>query len=159
MTHVGRADTVLLVRTPIPLVGIGVEKAGESAVGRAIVVADGERAHMHLTRLGEARPYEAAGHFDMRGLRLQGAEAGPSEAFWVGLSCFLPGGGAESDAGPIEKVYVVVEGEMTVETDEGETTLGPFDSCHLEAGERRSLVNRSNRPATMVVVMPYPKAS
>lgn len=114
---------------------------------------------IHVTRLDEARPYEATGHFDMRGLRLQGAEAGPSEAFWVGLSCFLPGGGAEADTGPIEKVYVVVEGEMTVTTDEGDTTLRPFDSCHLEAGEHRSLVNRTNRPASMLVVMPYPEGA
>jgi mannose-6-phosphate isomerase-like protein (cupin superfamily) len=74
----------------------------------------------------------------------------------VGLSYFLPGGGAESSATPIEKVYVVVEGELTFVTDDGEQVLGPLDSCRLAPGERRSVENRSNRVATMLVLMPYP---
>ena len=114
---------------------------------------------MHLTRLGDAQAYEAPKHFDMRGLRLQGFDASPAEGFWVGLSCFLPGGGAEPDASPLEKVYVVLEGEVTVVTDEAKTELGPLDSCYLKAGERRSIVNNTNRPASMIVVMPYPDGS
>lgn len=114
---------------------------------------------MHVTRLSAAQPYEAAKHFDMRGLRLQGFDASPSEGFWVGLSCFLPGGGAESDATPLEKVYVVLDGTVTVTTDEGDVELSALDSCYLAPGERRSLVNHSNRPASMLVVMPYPKES
>jgi len=111
---------------------------------------------MHVTRIETARPYEAPKHFDMRSLRLQGFDASPTDGFWVGLSHFLPGGGAESDATPLEKVYVVLDGEVTVVTDDGEHELGPLDSCHIAAGERRSIENRTNRPATMIVVMPYP---
>jgi quercetin dioxygenase-like cupin family protein len=111
---------------------------------------------MEVSRLDDAKPYEAPKHFDMRGLRLQGFDASGAESFWVGLSHFLPGGGAEMDATPIEKVYVVVEGEVTVVTDEGETTLRPLDSCRLAPDEARSIVNRTNRPSSMLVVMPYP---
>jgi glyoxylate utilization-related uncharacterized protein len=111
---------------------------------------------MHVTRFADAKPYDAARHFNMVGLRLQGFEASPAMNFWVGLSHFLPGGGAESSATPIEKVYVVVSGEVTVVTDGGTETLGPMDSCHLAPGERREIINRSNRPASMLVVMPYP---
>ena len=111
---------------------------------------------MKVTRFDDARPYEAPKHFDMRGLRLQGFDASPSEGFWVGLSNFLPGGGAESDATPLEKIYVVVDGEVTVETDDATAHLGQYDSCWLAPGERRSIVNRTNRPALMLVVMPYP---
>jgi quercetin dioxygenase-like cupin family protein len=114
---------------------------------------------MEVTRIGEAKPYEAPKHFDMVGLRLQGFDASPTDGFWVGLSHFLPGGGAESDATPLEKVYVVVDGTVTISTDDGDTELGPLDSCHLAAGERRSIVNSTNRPASMMVVMPYPKES
>lgn len=114
---------------------------------------------MQVMRLDSAQPYEADRHFDMRGLRLQGFDASPAENFWVGLSCFLPGGGAESDATPVEKVYVVLDGTVTVITDEGETQLGPLDSCYLKPGERRAILNNTNRPASMLVVMPYPKAS
>ena len=114
---------------------------------------------MDVTRLADAQPYEAPKHFDMRGLRLQGFDASGTEAFWVGLSNFLPGGGAEMDATPIEKVYVVVEGEVTVTTETAVTVLRRFDSCRLAAGEARSIENQTNLPALMLVVMPYPPAS
>jgi quercetin dioxygenase-like cupin family protein len=114
---------------------------------------------MEVVRLSEAKPYQAPGHFDMRGLRLQGHEASGAEGFWVGLSYFLPGGGVELDATPVEKVYVVLEGEVTVVTESGTATLGPLDSCRLAPNEARAIDNRSNRPATMLVVMPYPPRS
>jgi quercetin dioxygenase-like cupin family protein len=113
---------------------------------------------MEVVRLEEAKPYQASRHFDMRGLRLQGYEASGAESFWVGLSYFLPGGGAEMDATPVEKVYVVVDGEVTVTTEKAVATLGPLDSCRLAPNEARAISNRTNRPATMLVVMPYPPA-
>jgi glyoxylate utilization-related uncharacterized protein len=112
-----------------------------------------------VTRLGDARPYEAPKHYDMRGLRLQGFDASGSRGFWVGLSHFLPGGGAEQDASPLEKVYVVVDGEVTVTTADDEVVLNALDSCWLEGSEGRAIENRSNRPASMLVVMPYPEAA
>ena len=111
---------------------------------------------MRVTRLGEAKPYEAPKHFDCTALRLQGWDASAAQNFSVGLSHFLPGGGCELDATPLEKVYVVTEGEVTVSTDEGEATLGPYDSIYLAPNEARSIENRTNRPASMIVVMPYP---
>lgn len=114
---------------------------------------------MHVTRFADAKPYDAPRHFNMAGLRLQGFEASPAKNFWVGLSHFLPGGGAESSATPIEKVYVVVSGEVTIVTDKATETLRALDSCHLAPGERREIINRSNSPASMLVVMPYPDAA
>lgn len=113
---------------------------------------------MHVTRIADAAPYDAPKHHNMVGLRLQGWDVSPTEGFWIGLSQFLPGGGAESDATPLEKVYVVIDGTVTIITDEGETELGPLDSCHLEPGERRSIENRTNHTASMLVAMPYPEA-
>lgn len=111
---------------------------------------------MQVTRLDDALPYEAPKHFECRALRLQGWDASAAQGFWVGLSHFLPGGGCEFDATPLEKVYVVTEGEITVVTEQDEATLSVYDSCHIPAGEARSVENRTNRPASMVVVMPYP---
>lgn len=111
---------------------------------------------MQVTRLEDARPYEAPKHHEMRALRLQGFDASDAQGFWVGLSHFLPGGRADHDATPLEKVYVVVDGEVTVVTDSEEVTLRPYDSCYLAPDEARAVVNRTNRPASMLVVMPYP---
>ena len=114
---------------------------------------------MVVTRFAEAKPYEAPNHRDVRSLRLQGfAEGGPKTA-WVGLSHFLPNGGAGPDASPLEKVYVVLEGEMTVIVDGGETVLRRLDSCTIAGGVSREIVNRGNDVCTMLVVMPYPPGS
>ena len=111
---------------------------------------------MHVKRFAEAKPYDAPNHRGVVGLRLQGFEdAGPKNQ-WVGLSQFLPGGGAGPDSTPFEKVYVVLEGEMTVIVDGKETMLGAYDSATIPPGEVREIVNRSNHVCKMLVVIPYP---
>lgn len=111
---------------------------------------------MQVTRFAEARRYDAPKHFDMRSMRLQGADVSASKFAWVGLSHFLPGGGAELDAGVLERIYVVLEGEVTIELGDGsQHVLGRLDSCHIPAGESRKVINRSNDVATMLVVMPH----
>jgi quercetin dioxygenase-like cupin family protein len=109
---------------------------------------------MLVTRIEDAGTYAAPGHFDVRTLRLHGADASPVENFTVGLSVFLPAGGCEMSTTPLEKVYVVVEGEVTIITESGEATLGPLDSIYLAPNEARAIENRTNKAASMLVVMP-----
>ena len=109
---------------------------------------------MTVTRWKEAKQDPAKNHFGMVGFRLQGGDASQTQNFWVGLSQFLPAGGAEKGASPTEKVYVVLEGEVTIVTKDGETVLGPLDSCLLAANEERSVNNRSNNIARMLVISP-----
>jgi quercetin dioxygenase-like cupin family protein len=109
---------------------------------------------MHVTRLAAAPAYEAPGHDGMRMLRLQGREAGPADTLWLGLSHLLPGGGTTLDASPFEKMYVVLEGEVTVSNGAETATLGQWDSCRIAPGEPRSLANCTNRPATILLAMP-----
>ncbi len=111
---------------------------------------------MQITRIDDAKPYEAAGHFDVTALRLQGFEASETENFNCGLSYYLPGGRAEMSASPLERIYVVLDGEITVTTNAGDTVLGSLDSCHIAPGEERAVENRTNRVATMLVVLPNP---
>jgi quercetin dioxygenase-like cupin family protein len=111
---------------------------------------------MHVKCFSDAKPYEAPNHRGVVGLRLQGFEPGGPTNQWVGLSQFLPGGGAGPDSTPFEKVYVVLEGEMTVIVDGRETVLGRYDSCTIAPGEVREIVNRRNDVCTMLVVIPYP---
>ena len=112
---------------------------------------------MQITRFAEARRYDAPKHFDMRSLRLQGFDVSASKFAWVGLSHFLPQGGAEMDAGALEKIYVVLAGEITIELGDGTLhVLKPLDSCHIPGGEARSISNQGNAIATMLVLMPHP---
>jgi quercetin dioxygenase-like cupin family protein len=113
---------------------------------------------MEITRFEEAARYDAPKHFDMRGLRLQGFDASSSRFAWTGLSHFLPGGGAEMDASPLEKIYVVVEGEVTITLASGEKhRLSKLDSCYIPGNEGRAILNESNQMASMLVIMPYPE--
>ena len=109
---------------------------------------------MQVIKFNTVIPYDAAKHHDMTAMRLQGGDVSDSKDFWVGLSTFLPGGGAEWASSPTGKVYVVIEGEMTVMTDDEEAQLGPMDSVYLAPNERRSIINKTNRAATMIVVSP-----
>ena len=111
---------------------------------------------MKVNRLSDVKEYEAKGHFDMKGFRLQGFDASDAENFWVGLSYFLPGGGTTHTATLLEKVYVCVEGAITIITDDGEDTLEKLDSCYLAGGEGRSIINRTKKIASIMVIMPYP---
>jgi len=112
---------------------------------------------MDIVRLADASPYLAPAHFDMRSLRLQGLDASAADFAWVGLSYFLPGGGAGMDAGATGKIYVVLDGELTIALGTGETqVLSRLDSCFIPAGEAREIRNDGNLVATMLVIMPTP---
>ena len=95
----------------------------------------------------------------MTGLRLPGFEEGGPTNQWIGFSQFLPGGGAGPDSTPFEKVYVILEGEMTIEWDGKTEVLGAMDSCTIPAGQLRRIENKSNHVCKMLVVIPYPPES
>lgn len=115
---------------------------------------------MQITRLADAKRYDAPKHFDMRSLRLQGVDATAADFAWVGVSYFLPGGGAELDAGALGKIYVVLDGEVTINLSAGEShVLRRLDSCFIPAGEARAILNAGNVVATMIVVMPGAKSA
>ena len=109
---------------------------------------------MQVTRYSTARAYEAPEHFDMHCLRLQGKEATETDVIWVGLSHLLPGGHTSLKHSAQEKIYIVVAGEVTIETGSETVTLGVLDSCRLAPGEARALSNRTNMPASILLAMP-----
>ncbi|MDH3548112.1 MAG: cupin domain-containing protein [Gammaproteobacteria bacterium] len=112
---------------------------------------------MQVVRFKDAKPYVAPKHYDMSCVRLQGVEASDAKTCWVGFSTFQPGGGAEMDATPLEKIYVVLSGEITITTEDESVTLQPKDSCVIPPDEARSVANNSDDLATMLVIMPYAK--
>lgn len=71
----------------------------------------------------------------------------------MGLSHFLPGGGAALDASPFEKVYVVLEGEVTVEAKGERVVLCAHDSCVIPANEARTVANEGQWPVAMLVML------
>jgi len=112
---------------------------------------------MKVTRLAEAVKYNPPKHTETcHAMHLQHRNLGCEAPYWVGCSYYLPGAKAEWDASPLHKVYVVLEGELTMAFEDQEVRLGPMDSIYIGPGEMREVRNDTNRVATMLVVMPYP---
>ncbi|HIZ07262.1 MAG TPA: cupin domain-containing protein [Candidatus Eubacterium avistercoris] len=109
---------------------------------------------MRKVEVKEAVAYNAPGHFDMRAIRLHSKEESGCENFTLGMSHFLPGGGTEYVEPPVELIYFILEGEMTVSDKDGNEicTLKKHDSMHFDAGEGKSILNKTNYPATMLVI-------
>ena len=112
---------------------------------------------MKKVEIKDVKPYEAAGHFNMTAMRLHGKEETGAKKFWMGLSHFLPGGGAEMGSTPTDKIYFVLEGEVTIVTPDSEITLRRWDSIFIGPGEQRAIINKTNLPASMLVVINYPE--
>ena len=107
---------------------------------------------MRVARLVEAERFSPPGHKGVGPVHLQGSANTPTSEFVVGLSHYLPGGTAEQSAQPAETVYVMVSGVLVVSSDGEELTLGTFDSVHFTPGTVRTVENRTNLPASMLVV-------
>lgn len=109
---------------------------------------------MNVTPFQDAPAYHPPEHYGMRCRRLQGMEAGPSKTIWMGVSEIEPGGHTSLSASPQEKLYLVLEGEVTVSNGETEAVLFRFDSCRIAPGETRALTNRSDAVAMIALCMP-----
>ena len=112
---------------------------------------------MQVKRFADAQAYSAPNHDGCVSLRLAGFEPdGPTQA-WTGCSHFLPGGGAGPDTSPLEKVYVVLSGQLTIKAQGRVELAGPMDTVFIPGGEEREIRNEGNEVVTMLVVMPYPE--
>ncbi len=108
---------------------------------------------MKKIELKNVTPYAAPKHFNMVGLKLHEKESAGESKYWLGMSHFLPGGGAEYAEVPMELVYFVLEGEITVKTKSDKFVLRKWDSIHILPGDGREVINETNLPATMLVIM------
>ena len=90
-------------------------------------------------------------------MRIHGKEETGAEKFWIGVSTFLPGGGAAWDeSSPQEKVYYVLEGSMTVTDKNNEKHIvNAGEAISFRPNEGRSLLNETNLLARMLVIGNY----
>lgn len=114
---------------------------------------------MRITRLVDAERFSPTGHEGVGPVRLQGGDSTPTTDFTVALSHYLPGAAAEPSAQVSETVYVVVSGELVMTSDGEEAALGPNDSVHFTVGTVRAVENRTNLPASMLVIRAVERAA
>ena len=110
---------------------------------------------MKKVSLQDVKAYAAPGHFAMTAMRMHGKDETGASKFWIGLSHFLPGGGADMATPPGEKVYYVLDGEVTIKTPTEEIVVGKNELIYIEPGEERAIINQTNLPASMLVVYSY----
>ena len=112
---------------------------------------------MKKISLNEGKPYAATGHFGTTSLRIIGKDETGAQRFWVGLSYFLPAGGVAycGEDQVNEKVYIVLDGEVTVKSKTQEYVLRAMDSLYISPGEGRSIINNTHKPASMLVIANY----
>ena len=112
---------------------------------------------MHVTRFDRRPPTRRPTTSTCAACACRARRPGRSTQMWMGMSQILPGGHTGLDGSPIEKLYLVLEGQLTVvaelDGERDEQVLGPYDSCRFAPGEKRQLANRSNRPVLVALVM------
>jgi glyoxylate utilization-related uncharacterized protein len=112
---------------------------------------------MKKVSVDKAKTYAAPGHFGMVAMRVNGKDETGATKFWTGVSHFLPGGGAEwaYEDSPTEKFYFVLDGQITVKNKTEEVTIGAMEGIFIPPFEGRQIINKTNMPATMLVVVNY----
>ncbi|AET67942.1 uncharacterized protein, possibly involved in glyoxylate utilization [Desulfosporosinus orientis DSM 765] len=112
---------------------------------------------MKKVELKDVIAYHAPKHFDTRTMKLHGTEETGATKFWMGMSYFLPGGGSEYsyEDSPTEKIYFVIDGEITVKSKTETFVLRKNDSLFIGPNEGREMINETNQVATVLVVISY----
>jgi quercetin dioxygenase-like cupin family protein len=114
----------------------------------------------NVIRLEDTKPYSAPLHdVTVHSMYLQHRSLGTDAPFWVGVSYYLPGAKAQMSAAPLGRIYVVLDGQLTVEFEDETISLNPMDSVYIGPNERREARNDTHKVVTILVVMPYPPES
>lgn len=106
--------------------------------------------------------YSAAGHYECVPTRLHDIDgAGPNDIeggkIIMGITYFVPGGSTEFTSNPMESIYYILTGEMTLKTEDGETVLHAGDSFHCVGGVTKSVTNTGTEVCQMLVVLQPPQ--
>ncbi len=112
---------------------------------------------MEVVKFSDAPFYSAPDHDDVVARRLQGGQASSADFVLVGHSLLKDGAVIPMDAAAIGKIYVVTEGEITIEQADGiRHQLSVGDSIFVPAREPRAVLNDSGKAAAMIVITPAP---
>ena len=114
-------------------------------------------AQYKITRKTEAYTYEAPGHVRCMPTRQHDPNEVDGGKMIMGITYFLPGGGCEYGANPLESIYYILTGEMTLKTEDGETVLHAGDSFHCAGGVAKSVTNTGTEVTQMLVCLLPPQ--
>lgn len=102
-------------------------------------------------------PHDVPAHYGMKSLDIHGMEPeGFQNILILGMSQFLPGGGAERTEIKADVIYYILEGWLTVITDSETAVLGPGDTVRFGMNEVREIKNLGVSMVKMLVIAGLP---
>ena len=101
--------------------------------------------------------YTAPGHNECVPTRLHDPADVDGGKMIQGITYFVPGGGCDYGANPLESIYYILTGEMTLKTEDGETVLHAGDSFHCAGGVAKSVTNTGTEVTQMLVCLLPPQ--
>ena len=101
--------------------------------------------------------YAAPGHTECVPTRLHDPTDVDGGKMIQGITYFVPGGGCEYGSNPLESIYYILEGEMTLKTEDGETVLRAGDSFHCSGGTLKGVTNTGTTVSKMLVTLLPPQ--
>ncbi len=107
---------------------------------------------MKVVQHGQGINYQAKGHFSCYPMNKLVVEK-DTRRLTVGMSHFLPGGGAEMSSSPKERAYYVLSGSIKINGKNEEYVLCPGDLIYIGPGEERAFTVLGNEPATILVTI------
>jgi len=110
---------------------------------------------MKKVGISDAIRYFPPAHNDCACFRLQGQQETGTTQFSLGCTHFLPGGGADfSPCRPFDTIYFCIDGEITItDKDAVDWVLKKNDSIFIAGDEGRSIQNKTQYPASMMVIL------
>jgi quercetin dioxygenase-like cupin family protein len=107
---------------------------------------------MKLIKHGQGVQYDAKGHFSCYAMNklIVGQD---TKKLTVGVSHFLPGGGAQMSSSPKERAYYVISGSIKITGKNEEYEVSADDLIYIGAGEERSFQAMGTKPATILVMI------
>ena len=97
--------------------------------------------------------YVAKGHNECVPTRLHDPEDVNNGKMTMGITYFVPGGGNDYGFNAKESIYYILEGEMTLKTEDCETVLHKGDSFHCCPGCPKAVTNTGTTVAQMLVCL------
>jgi quercetin dioxygenase-like cupin family protein len=108
---------------------------------------------MKLIKDGEGNQYDAKNHFGCWAMyKLE--QGKDSKRTTIGMSQFLPGGGAVMSSSPKERVYFCLAGDIEVNGKNSDKyILEPGDMIYIPPGEERDIKVLGTETATTLVLI------
>jgi quercetin dioxygenase-like cupin family protein len=105
-----------------------------------------------LIKHGQGVQYDAKGHFSCYAMNklIVGQD---TKRLSVGVSHFLPDGGAQMSSSPKERAYYVISGSIKITGKNEEYVVSADDLIYISAGEERSFQALGTKPATILVII------